>query len=281
MTISERYFRQHLKMRGLIGTTIQILRDPTKIKEFTTTSPHHFYNRELTPRRCDIITFCRPLTSTPESNILQIHKELLKETDLQRRLERKFQSTKQRPNKLHRNWREILYVLVRLSRPSVVVETGTFDGLSAAYILEGLQQNDHGKLISIDINESRSVPDDVSESTPGWVIPEELRVRWDLQLGDSKEILPSITETDEIDLFLHDSLHTYEHMEFEFKQVSQAMEPGDILLSDNARFNSAFRDFSKENLSKIVCLKNTDYAVRPDGTEIDDRLAGGIISNNK
>jgi len=46
---------------------------------------------------------------------------------------------------------EILYSIVRHLRPDVVVETGVGGGLSSAFLLKGLQDNQRGRLYSIDL----------------------------------------------------------------------------------------------------------------------------------
>ena len=52
----------------------------------------------------------------------------------------------------------------------------------------------------------------------GWLVPENLQKRWILRLGYAREVLPQLKkEMDSIDIFLHDSLHTYEHMTFEYE----------------------------------------------------------------
>ncbi|OGO30620.1 MAG: hypothetical protein A2Z29_11660 [Chloroflexi bacterium RBG_16_56_11] len=47
--------------------------------------------------------------------------------------------------------RIILYILVRLYRPAVCLETGVFYGGNTSFILNALRRNDEGKLISIDL----------------------------------------------------------------------------------------------------------------------------------
>jgi predicted O-methyltransferase YrrM len=45
-----------------------------------------------------------------------------------------------------------LYVLVRIFKPEVVVETGVANGVSSSFILKALDQNSRGKLYSIDLH---------------------------------------------------------------------------------------------------------------------------------
>jgi predicted O-methyltransferase YrrM len=155
-----------------------------------------------------------------------------------------------------------LYALVRLTKPRLILETGVFDGLFSACFLQGLQVNAEvdgidGRLVSIDLpaykpitaSTSRMVRTNLPEGCePGWVIPEYLRPRWRVHLGDSREFLPRIiSEVGNIDIFFHDSLHTYEHMMFEYRTVWSQLKPGALLLSHDVHWNRAFRDFVREH----------------------------------
>src|SRR4051794_1951743 len=99
---------------------------------------------------------------------------------------------------------ETIYLLVRSLKPEVVVETGVCYGASSAYILQALKDNGRGELYSIDLGNS---PD---EPPNDYFVPRPLRDRWHLIIGDSKDELPQLLERlGRIDLFHHDSLHTY------------------------------------------------------------------------
>ena len=127
---------------------------------------------------------------------------------------------------------EFLYLIVRLHKPEFMVETGVFDGISSSIILQAMEDNGWGSLVSIDLPAHQPI----SESTaamkesvlpdgcePGWLIPEYLRHRHRLELGDSKKILSEILQKQSgIDIFLHDSLHSAEHMKFEYETACPA-----------------------------------------------------------
>ena len=49
-----------------------------------------------------------------------------------------------------------------------------------------------------------------------------------------------------IDIFIHDSLHTYDHMLFEYRTAWPHLRPGGILLSDDTDWNRAFPTFAAE-----------------------------------
>ena len=136
-----------------------------------------------------------------------------------------------------------LYCLIRLLKPRVVVETGVADGFTSAHILRALEDNGEGRLYSIDLPNSKLPPD----KGPGWIVEGELRKRWDLRIGDAKTLLPPLLdELGEVDLFLHDSLHTYEHMTFEYRAAWPRVKPGGLFLSHDVGQNAAFFDFMAE-----------------------------------
>lgn len=142
-----------------------------------------------------------------------------------------------------------LYALCRIARPQTFVETGVHYGNSSSYILKAMRDNQTGELYSIDLPKADvgvrtyALP---NRMTTGFLIPEELRSRWKLVLGDAKVELPKLLEKlGAIDMFMHDSLHTYEHMTFEFETAWKRLKSGGFLLSDDIDYNAAFSDFSK------------------------------------
>ena len=138
----------------------------------------------------------------------------------------------------------VQYATVRALTPEVVVETGVASGVSSSYLLLALQQNGRGILHSIELGDSRYLP---SGKPPGWIVPEWLKARWDLRIGDSRVLLPQLLqEIGEIDIFIHDSLHTYEQMLWEYRAAYPSIRPGGLLLSDDAAWNSAFPQSCKE-----------------------------------
>ena len=77
-------------------------------------------------------------------------------------------------------------------------------------------------------------------------MPDWLRSRWQLHIGDVAAILPGLRrELGEVDMFIHDSLHTYEHMKFEFELARPYIKHGGLLLADDALWNSAFNEFAQ------------------------------------
>lgn len=138
----------------------------------------------------------------------------------------------------------VQYAAIRALAPDVVVETGVASGVSTSYLLFALQQNRRGALYSIELGDARYLPPGKS---PGWIVPSWLTSRWSLRLGDSRELLPELLgRLDKIDVFVHDSLHSHEHMLWEFRTAYPHLRPGGLLLSDDAGWNTAFSDFTAE-----------------------------------
>jgi len=143
----------------------------------------------------------------------------------------------------------LLYVVVRICRPSIVVETGVRRGASSFSILQGLADNDQGRLYSIEMGGAGEIktygntycaPPD---KEVGALVPTPLRDRWHLILGDAREQLPPLLSAlGAIDVFYHDSLHTEEHMLFEYQAAWPYLREGGYLLSDDISFS--FREFA-------------------------------------
>jgi predicted O-methyltransferase YrrM len=137
----------------------------------------------------------------------------------------------------------LLYVACRLAKPEIIVETGVRDGFSSAFILSALQKNGSGKLYSIDLPNRPGHELEADQHT-GWLIPDEYKRYWTLILGSSREKLPVLlAQLRTVDIFFHDSDHSYENMMFEFNQAWKCIKPGGYLLSDDITDNSAFDEF--------------------------------------
>ena len=136
-----------------------------------------------------------------------------------------------------------LYTLIRVLRPEHVVETGVSSGVSSTYALLALRANGGGRLHSIDAptfqrgDKPRRTESPVAlppGRTSGWAVPSELRRDWDLRIGPSQQLLPAlVAELPSIGLFLHDSLHTPRHLEFELSTVRPRLTHGAVVLADN------------------------------------------------
>ena len=132
-----------------------------------------------------------------------------------------------------------LYGLTRWLRPVVVVESGGFIGMSSAFILKALadERLATAKLYSIEWSE---------ECEQGALIPDELRSLsggFVSLRGKVEDFLKGDQLPRQIDMFLHDSSHSYRHMLWEFRQFWPRLRDGGLLVSHDVQMNAAFPEF--------------------------------------
>lgn len=164
----------------------------------------------------------------------------------------------------------LLYYCTRIHSPRIVVETGVLDGFSSAFWLKGLRDNGEGRLCSIDLpsrEKTRSSSERMAYSSlppdhePGWVIPDSLRRRFSLRLGSARDLLlPWLQELGEIDVFYHDSLHTRDHMRWEYETAAPFLRADGLLISDDVFWNRAFQKFAREHSMPAVLARSNGIA---------------------
>lgn len=269
--------RNAYSRHGLGGLISRGIQNPSRALDVLISPSEHFYTLELPVYWEDIVTIVPPLVNERPSEVVELWREIRENKAFIRAIEEGLSSTDERPAHLHSNWREFLYVLVRLRKPAHVIETGVYDGLSSAYILAGLQRNGSGTLTSIDINDKTRLPADINGADAGWLVPDSFKERWQCRFGDAEELLPEVVAKDPPDIFLHDSLHTSEHMRFELDTAISAMDVGGLVMADNTRFNEVFRTVAERELDQAVFWKNTQYAYTSSDEEVDDRFGMGIV----
>lgn len=166
----------------------------------------------------------------------------------------------------------VLYALCRFLKPRVVVETGVASGTSALGILRALEGNGRGHLHSVDLpnvsyqrEDGRLWNDSLHGKEPGWLVPGELRGRWSLHLGPSRQLLPVIVKrVGQVDLFYHDSEHTDRNVRFELECIWGAIAPGGIIVADNVNWNNAFFPFcASRGLPSCVLFPHLGVSTKP------------------
>ncbi len=136
-----------------------------------------------------------------------------------------------------------LYLAVSISKPKTVFETGVGPGTSTSAILKALPNE--SKLVSFDLGVKYGNAD---EMPVGFVIPEDLKNKWKLVLGDSTVTLPrELKIYKNIEMFFHDSTHTYDHVSFELNTVFPYLSKNFIIVVDNYDWTDAPKDFAKKN----------------------------------
>ena len=132
-----------------------------------------------------------------------------------------------------------LYGLTRWLRPTVIVESGGYIGMSSAFILQALADEKvaTAKLYSIELSQ---------ECDQGALIPDALRSASTSFLpmrGRVEDFLKRNQLPPSIDMFLHDSSHSYQHMLWEFRQFWPRLRDGGLLVSHDVQTNAAFPEF--------------------------------------
>jgi len=155
---------------------------------------------------------------------------------------------------------KFLYWMVRKFKPKVIVQTGVSNGLSSAFMMLALAKNGpDGKLYAIDIPAiyDPKNPDWKQKGTvygvaipegksSGWMVPDIYKDRAEMLIGDAKELMPKLVDRlDHIDMFYHDSDHSYAHMMFEYEQAMRKLTPGGLIVADDVSWNASLWDFAK------------------------------------
>lgn len=169
-------------------------------------------------------------------------------------------------------YRIFMYCLVRHVSPSRVVETGVLHGFSSLLILEALKRNGKGSLVSIDepsyYETGPANNDGYVDVLPigcrsGWIVPERLTKDWSLRFGRSSVLLEPALSEGGVEVFLHDSEHTYETMTRELELAWENVTDGGFIVADNIDVNSSFFDFAnRARRDVLVCAgdpSNTCY----------------------
>ncbi|MFQ5682187.1 MAG: class I SAM-dependent methyltransferase [Candidatus Binatia bacterium] len=133
------------------------------------------------------------------------------------------------------------YLACRMFRPRVVLETGVAYGVTSAFILKALELNDEGVLHSVDLPPLGCDADQFV----GILIPDRAKRRWRLHRGVSKRVLPSLLpQLGLVNIFVHDSLHTYSNILWELQMVAPYLTQRCIVIADDIDGNHAFHDWA-------------------------------------
>ena len=199
--------------------------------------------------------FSKTLENILDSNFISCLHNFLSERFLDHLKEKGFAD--------HDGVRLVLYAIVRAYKPEIVVETGVAHGVTSAFMLCAMHENGKGHLYSIDLPPyvaytkiERGGGKVLEDGQKHWInekyavgdfIPEYLKDRWTLIPGDAKKELPKLLKKlNKISIFFHDSLHTYEHMKFEYETAWPYITKDGFLLSHDVLWNGAFLKFSKK-----------------------------------
>lgn len=147
----------------------------------------------------------------------------------------------------------LIYVLCRLTRPSVVVETGVARGLSTSMILGAMYAEEVGHLHSFD-----------TATEVAGLVPEDFKGRWTLwNLGGSRDpslgLVEAMSTIGLCEIFLHDSDHSAHHQKFEYSLAQRFLTSQGFLLSDDVEGNDVMQQVCPPS-SRLIALLDSRKA---------------------
>lgn len=133
----------------------------------------------------------------------------------------------------------LIYALVRTLKPNTILETGVANGHSSYFILSALRANGCGLLHSVD-----------RSTEVGGLLDSAERQYWRLHVlspaGLKKSFLNILETIPALDLFLHDSDHSYSWQAFELDAALKKIAAGGIVACDDCDSSYAFLDFCRD-----------------------------------
>lgn len=127
-----------------------------------------------------------------------------------------------------------LYTITNILKPKIVVETGVANGFTTLSILKGLESTD-GELHSFDIDKDTK---EIGRNYPNW--------HWHQidSLNPLKSIKKSMNKIEAVDLWVHDSDHSYFWQWNEYKIAKIKLNRSGMLISDDIDFSRAWSQIS-------------------------------------
>ena len=166
-----------------------------------------------------------------------------------------------------------IWCLTRHLRPNNVVETGVAHGVTSRFILEALERNGSGRLSSIDLPPIETV----WQKQVGLAVAERHARQWTYIKGSSRLRLPKLLfQIGQIDLFVHDSLHSERNVRFELDRAWANLRPGGAIVADDVDANWGFRSFTQtfSGHQSIICEAEP---LHPDLRRFNKKGLFGII----
>lgn len=184
-----------------------------------------------------IRTYLQPADAVEETEaIVREHAALSDE--LARRIEER---ARRYPDyfRIETNSSLLIYAIVRLTRPSTVLETGVANGASTFFLLNALARNGGGSLYSVDVS-----------GDVGGLLTESERRNWEFRLlkrsRQRERFVEILDRLPPIDFFIHDSDHRYLWQRLELELVRTRLTERGIIACDDANASFAFHDVARE-----------------------------------
>jgi len=170
-----------------------------------------------------------------------------------------------------------IWCLTRHLKPQKVVETGVGHGVTSRFILEAMERNGSGQLWSIDLPPIDRFWRNQVGAAVGDPQTNPYAARWTLLKGSSRSRLPQLLASlGEIDLFIHDSLHSARNVRFELDLAWPTLGSHGALVVDDVDANCAFRDFTQTMPAQESILAEAE-PIHPDLRRSNNKGLFGII----
>lgn len=161
----------------------------------------------------------------------------------------------------------LIYSLVRLVRPEIAVEIGTAKGVSAIVIAQALEDNNKGKLYTIDPAEQELVKIAIRKSG--------LKHRIEYIIDYSTNVIPKLNLS-KIDFAFIDGDHSYENVLADFNLVKNlAPKGGIIVFHDTILFEGP-----RKVVETIKSSGKFEVVVLPTLTGVDKNNQAVLLNNN-
>ncbi len=166
-----------------------------------------------------------------------------------------------------------IWCLIRHLKPKKVIETGVAHGVTSRFILEALERNGDGHLWSIDLPPFERV----WQSQVGAAVGGRYADRWSYIKGSSARRLPELlSRLGQIDLFIHDSLHSERNVRFELDRAWAALSPTGVIVVDDVDANNGFQSFTQTFSGHLSMICEAE-PLHPDLRRFNQKGLFGII----
>lgn len=141
------------------------------------------------------------------------------------------------------NLATFLFDYVVNNKPKVILETGVANGITTR-IIQAADVLNETQFHSIDINPNCAA---VNSDSKNWTFHH-------LKGSNLKIALQKIVKTvPQVDLWIHDSDHSYLWQTFEYKLALEKLNPGGLLVSDDVDFTKSWGELSKSKEIQFIC----------------------------
>ncbi|MCS5491685.1 O-methyltransferase [Algoriphagus limi] len=173
----------------------------------------------------ELLAYCEAHTSSEDPILQKITRETQAKVLMPRMLSGPLQG-------------KILELLVKMHRPKIILEIGTYTGYSAICLAKGLGET--GKLITLDIN------DELEDRVRGFFEESGLSEKIDYRLGNALDLIPQLEG--EFDFVFIDA--DKENYLAYYELVIDRVPTGGVILADNVLWSGKVLPKGRKKLDK-------------------------------